>query len=199
MATSIPTLPNYNLNPTPQTGSGAYGAVPGAIGLPENIFQQVSALSPTLTSNTNQIGTNISQLLKGVVPTDVQNQIQNSAAQWGVASGMPGSGLAGNKSLRDLGLTSLQTQQTGLSDYMQFLSGVGNTLTSPDLASSIASRNATMAAAPNPQQSTNLLLSLLNPQEDQGSTISWGGATGSGSGSLSDPATLRAYTSWLNS
>lgn len=63
-----------------------------------------NVLSPTLAGQTQ---TSLDSSLRGELPQDVQNLIRQNAAQWGVATGMPGSQLAGYRGLRDLGLTSL--------------------------------------------------------------------------------------------
>lgn len=57
--------------------------------------------------------------LRGVVPQDVQDQIQNSAAARSLSLG-GGGGLTRNLTMRDLGLTSLQQQQQGLSTMFGF-------------------------------------------------------------------------------
>ncbi len=149
MAT-VPTLANYNANPWAQSGAGTYGAVPGAIGIPPSIYSQVGAAMPNLSGLTSQAGNVIGSEMSGQVPTDVMQQIQNAGATWGMQTGMPGSGLANDFSLENLGLTSLQEQQAGLGNYLKTLTGVGSTMQSPQLMAEIAARNATMAAAPNP-------------------------------------------------
>lgn len=53
---------------------------------------------------------NIQSALSGEVPQDVQNQIATAAAEYGIATGMPGSQLASYAGLRNLGLTSLARQ-----------------------------------------------------------------------------------------
>jgi hypothetical protein len=148
-------------NPAPQQGNGAFGLVPGATSVPDNLYQQVNGLVPGLGNMTGTDATNITQLLEGIVPTDVQNQIQNTSAQWGVSSGMPGSGLQRNGALANLGLTSLQEQQTGANEYLQFLTGVGSTQTDPSLAASISENNAVLGSAPNPESAYNTMMTNL--------------------------------------
>lgn len=73
----------------------------------------------------NTAAGNAGQLLQGNVPTDVQQQIQRSAAQQSIASGGygagygagAGTGTTGAISARNLGLTSLQLQQQGTSQF----------------------------------------------------------------------------------
>lgn len=54
-----------------------------------------------------QVVSNLSGALQGQLPQDVVDQIHSHAAEFGVASGMPGSEFAGYQGLRNLGLTSL--------------------------------------------------------------------------------------------
>jgi hypothetical protein len=54
-------------------------------------------------------------MLKGELPADVAQAVTRSAAGKAIAGGFGGSQLAGSLGLRDLGITSLQTMQQGLS------------------------------------------------------------------------------------
>lgn len=80
---------------------------------------------PTLTSSTgggttvnagygvlpqyllDQTAQSLSGALRGELPQDVQDLLQQQAAEYGVASGFPGSQFAGYRGLRNLGLTSM--------------------------------------------------------------------------------------------
>lgn len=53
----------------------------------------------------------VSAALRGELPSDVTDLIRRQAAEFGVASGMPGSQFAGYRGLRQLGLTSLSEMQ----------------------------------------------------------------------------------------
>lgn len=53
----------------------------------------------------------VSAALRGELPSDVTDLIKRQAAEFGVASGMPGSQFAGYRGLRQLGLTSLSEMQ----------------------------------------------------------------------------------------
>jgi len=70
-----------------------------------------SSGAPNLVNLRDQLMGNLSGALKGELPSDVQDLIKSRAAEFGVASGMPGSELAGNQGLRTLGLTSLNRMQ----------------------------------------------------------------------------------------
>lgn len=96
---------------------------------PGSAYSQMSMIYPNLSSTINTAAGNINDELQGKVPADVQQQIQNAGAAWGINSGMPGSGAAGNVSLEDLGLTSLQQQQQGLGNYLNFGTGLQSQFT----------------------------------------------------------------------
>lgn len=77
---------------------------------------------PGYQSMLNQDVTNTSQELSGQVPQDVQNQIQEAAAERGVATGQdPSSPNNTAAYLQALGLTSLGEQQTGASNLSQLI------------------------------------------------------------------------------
>lgn len=108
--------------------SGAYGAtgVPGGdVANATNTFmagqarQQYEANLPDYANLTAKRSANTGSLLRGEVPQDVQNQIINTGAERGVATGSPGSPNANAAWLRALGLTSLGLQQTGSQNLTQ--------------------------------------------------------------------------------
>ena len=166
MAASVPSLAPYNVNPSPQGGTGPYGAVPAPIDLPPSQYQQASTVLPGLPQLTAQAGGVVQSQLQGQLSPDVLNQIKNQSAVWGQNSGMPGSGLGNNLSLASLGLTSLGEQQSGLQNYQNLLTGLGSQLLNPSLESDIASRNANLAAAPDPAAAALTMQDLLNPGSD---------------------------------
>lgn len=151
----------FNLNPSPQAGSGTFGAVPGAIGAPPSLWQQGQSAVPGLTGlagqNTNLIG---SQMAGQISPTTIES-LQNAAASRGAALGQPGNtGLTQRIGLSTLGLTSEQLQQQGQGNYLGFLGAVNNSQLQPSLLTDIAANNATMAAAPNPSQAALYMAQL---------------------------------------
>lgn len=154
--TPASSLANYNINPGYQSGQGAYGQVPGPIGIPPSTYQQATTTLPGLgqagTLATNSI---LSELQGDISPQALRN-IQDAAAQFGVSSGMPGSNamantLASNKALLGNYRTTEQLQQQGLQNYANILGAVGQQQTNPALAAEIAAHNAQLGAAPNPQ------------------------------------------------
>lgn len=177
MAT-IPSLASYNVNPSPLTvGQGAYGAVPGPIGLPPSTYSQVGDVLPSLDQLTSQAGNVVGSQLAGQVPSGTIGQIQDAAAAFGVRSGMPGSGLQANLGAENLGLSAMQLQQQGLQNYQSLIPSIGSTMLSPNLVSGIAQQNALLGAAPDPSQAAAILTSLANPRGGGGITIG-GGASG---------------------
>lgn len=134
----------------PHTGQGAFGLVPGATALPDP-FADLSKQYPNLGATNAQISGNIMSKLRGELPADVQNYIQNVAAQYGVASGMPGSGLMANRTARDLGLTSLDLTKQGAAEYASAIPTISRTQTvAPETQIALAQANAALAAAPDP-------------------------------------------------
>ena len=69
-----------------------------------------------------QSSSNINAQLRGEIPTDVSNAVLRSGAARALGSGLGGgSALGRNMTLRDLGLTSMGQQQTGLQNAMAFI------------------------------------------------------------------------------
>lgn len=199
MAT-IPSLANYNINPQPQFGSGsAYGAVPGAIGLPPSTYSQVGGVLPNLNQLTGQTGEIIGSELAGQLPSGTIGSFQDAAAAFGVSSGMPGSGLQKNMGLESLGLSALQMQQTGLKDYQSILSSLGSTQLDPSLISNIAAQNAMYAAAPDPSAAADILTKLAGGGGG-GMTLGGGGGakTTPVAGTPAGQIAAQGYTPYLS-
>lgn len=161
------TSTGYPLGAAPQAGLGAHGGVPGAIQAP-NPFRDLSSIYPNLSGTNTAASSALLSGLQGQLSAGTQNLIKDAAAAWGVASGMPGSGLAGNKSLRDLGLTSEAVQQKALAQLPGIMDEIARTQTvSPELQAEIANRNATLAAAPNPAAAANYAQQLFQKYLNQ--------------------------------
>jgi hypothetical protein len=175
---AIPTLPNYNINPPPQTGQGDYGSVPGAIGLPPSTYSQVGGVLPNLPGLTATAGNVVGSDLAGQLPGGTIGQIQDAAAVFGVGSGMPGSGLQANRGAETLGLSAWQLQQQGLQNYQSLIPTIGSTLLSPDLISNIAMQNAVYGAAPDPQAAASTLEELAGGGGNGRPGLSIGGGGG---------------------
>lgn len=67
------------------------------------------------TGMSSDVSTKIDSFLKGEIPADVSNQVQDNAAARSLTGGFGGSGLSGNLTARDLGLTSLNLIDKGIS------------------------------------------------------------------------------------
>lgn len=77
---------------------------------------------PGYNSMLDTASVNTQQDLSGQVPQDVQNQLQEQAAERGVATGeAPGSPNTTAAYLQALGLTSLGQEQTGMSNLSQLM------------------------------------------------------------------------------
>lgn len=170
-----------------QAGAGAYGAVPTmpspsqtqAQALSGNLNQMAqiqrimqaineqsaqSAMYPltlNLPNYQNAMGQamgNVQQNLAGAIPGDVWSQMQQAAAERGVAMGSPTSPNANSALLRALGLTSLGLQQQGQQNLTNLMAAVPRgTLFDPSqlLVTPAQQQEAqymanVLAAAPNP-------------------------------------------------
>lgn len=151
---------NFNLNPQPQGGSGTFGAVPGAIGAPPSIWEQTQAI-PGMSNLTGQNTSLIGSQMNGNLSPSTIGSLTDSAAARGVQLGQGGStGLTNEILLKTLGITHEQLQQQGQQNYLSFLGTSGQQQQNPQLLAEIASRNATMAAAPNPTAASQYLMGL---------------------------------------
>ncbi len=129
----------------------AYGSVPAPIGVPTNIFTQLSGAVPGFGANTTGTGAVIGSQLAGNVSPMTLNALKTGAAQFGVGTGMPGSGLETNQLFGNIAGFSEAQQEKGVRNYLAEVGALGPTMTNPNLAAEIAARNATLAAAPDPK------------------------------------------------
>lgn len=147
----------FTLNPATQPGVGAYGTVPGPIEKPPSLYQGAQSIYPGLANLTTAAGGNIAAELAGEFTPQTENALWDTANRFGVASGMPGAGLWSNRFMGNVAGAKEKLQQQGLTDYNAFLADLAKTTDDPNLLASIAARNATMAAAPNPEQAARAL------------------------------------------
>jgi len=175
----------YNYNPSPQSGSGVYGSVPGVIGLP-NPSADLTRQIPNLGSINSSIFGNLYDESRGVIPQADQNFMQDQAAARAAGAGMPGTNimpgtLEGNSAARNLGLLSYQLQQQAAQSYPGLVGAVSSTQTvSPALQTSIAEQNAANAAAPNPTAANSYAQQLYD--QYLRAARGPGGGTGGGGG-----------------
>lgn len=126
-----------NNSPTVRGYNPAYGGVPvlpTGQQLQSNITGILNQAIPGFNGLTNSASSIIGDSMSGKLPTDVQNLISDRSATQAVASGMPGSSntgntLFGNRTLRDLGLTSLARKDQGVKDLIGLLQGFSGAAT----------------------------------------------------------------------
>jgi hypothetical protein len=122
------TSPDYwNLNvPAMATQSIQFGYQNAPAMNRFNMAQLQRMLGQALPGYQAMIGqatANTASLLRGEIPSDVQSAIQRADAETALAGGFAGSGAAKALTARDLGLTSLNLEQTGQTQ-MQNLIGM---------------------------------------------------------------------------
>ena len=177
-----PTTSGYMSNPMPTQYNSTFGGIPGPINIPDP-FTDLSRVLPGLSGLNQQVSGDLASQLGGQLSPATINLLQDQAAAWGVKSGMPGSGLAQNRGLRDLGLTAENVINQGLQNYKGIIPTISGTQTvSPTLQAEIASRNAAMQAAPNPASAQSYAAQLFNKylQQMRG--------PGGGSGGMGSPS-----------
>ncbi len=135
----------FDLNPTPHPGFGAFGLVPGPLGVPE----------PFGNIDPNLVGNVINSHIRGQLSPEELNAIQDENARFGIDSGMPGAGLNRNRGLRNLGLDTGRRQAQGLAEYNALVPGAG-------LLNEIATQNSLNAAAPDPAAAASYAEQLFN-------------------------------------
>ena len=86
----------------------------------QQITDMLNRSIPGYSAMTGTASKNIASELKGEIPQDVQDAIQNSSAAKALGGGFGGSGMHGNLVARDLGLTSLSLTQQGLNSFQSW-------------------------------------------------------------------------------
>jgi hypothetical protein len=153
--------------------------VPGAIGIPPSVWQQEQQIPGVSAATTANMG-NINSELAGQLSPGTTENLEDSAAARGLSLGQGGNtGLVDETLLKTLGLTQEELQQAGATNLNQFLSTSGGMQTSQDLAATIASSNATNAAAANPTLAAWEAVALAGGK-GSGSSKSNNGSTSSG-------------------
>ncbi len=152
----------YNVSPAPRSGNGAYGLVPGQLGLPDP-HGDLARVLPGLDNLTGKASNDILSQLNGELSPETINALTNKAAELGVAGGMPGANTWDHLLLGNIagGIESLQNQ--GIGNYNTFVPNVSRTQTvSPELQADIANTNAINAAAPDPAAAASEAERLYN-------------------------------------
>lgn len=181
----------------------------------EQRARDIETLAPGTAALRQQTSGLISQMLAGELPKDVEEYIKRKSAAQAISSGTAGSEFARNRTLRDLGLTSLQMQQQGLPAAQRWIEqanaaptfNFSSMLVSPEFQSQFAFQQAgaqwqnqwlsnQIAAMPSPLE--NAMMSSLRKFDD----LTWqvagtaagmgmggiGGMGGGGGGGQSQPA-----------
>lgn len=139
---------SYSTTTPPRTG---FGTVPQPTAIPANVFQELSGAVPNFTANLGGAGQVIQSQLAGNVSPGTMNALKTASAQFGVASGMPGSGLQENQLFGNIAGFSEGQQQKGFQNLLAQIGALGPTQTNPNLAAEISAHNADLAAAPDPR------------------------------------------------
>lgn len=112
------------------TGNAANLKDAAALGAATNteLLEQYQTLLRKLIPNWDSISGNVSKnidaMSRGELPPDVQNMIQRNAAEMGVTTGTSGSDFDKYRSLRNLGLTSLQATDQALNSASRWMAAV---------------------------------------------------------------------------
>lgn len=88
------------------------------------LTSMLNSIMPGWSQTANTMTQNINQELQGKLPGDVQSEIQNSSAAQAMNLGVAGSGFGSNLTAESLGLSSLQLQQTGMSEEQNWTNQV---------------------------------------------------------------------------
>ena len=217
-ALALPGAQSTTLTPAAtQTGYGPYGAVPGQanplatqiqslagntnvlselLGLGQgvdvaNAAGAASALGtaiPGYAGLQGQAVQNIGNQLAGTLSPDVVAQINQQAAEAGIATGAPGSPATEAADLRAMGLTSQQLQQQGQSNLTSLMGAtplgnlfdVSSQLVTPAEQQAAQQAANVLGAAPNPTQAAAANLQALEQAEQAGSAAGTAGGTTSG-------------------
>ncbi len=178
----------------------------------EQLIESLRRAIPGYDDMVSKSSSVIEGQLRGELSQDVQDQISRRAAARGLAGGFSGSGMARNLELRDLGLTSLQQTQAGLTNSMNFLRNQAGIAVGPQMnvtsmflspsqriAHEVGERNlefqrnmthAQIAAMPNP-----MLSGIVNGAM-QGMGMAGGGGMGGGIASAFGPV-MNMASSWF--
>lgn len=90
----------------------------------KQLLASLERLIPGWSDIAKNITGNIDSLSRGQLPQDVQDQISRKAAEMGISTGTSGSDFDKYRSLRNLGLTSLQATDRALDSATRWMSAV---------------------------------------------------------------------------
>lgn len=87
----------------------------------EQIQKMLRSAIPNYDAITQGVSNNITTLLRGEIPQDVQRQLETKAAGRALTGGYSGTGMHHNLTSRDLGLTSLSLIESGMNTAQNWL------------------------------------------------------------------------------
>lgn len=145
----------YGTKPAPVTPKSTIGTVlPQAISAGQQVYNQL----PDYAGSMANIGKNIASETAGELPADVIAQLNQRAAERGVAIGSPGSDNSQSALLRAMGLTSLDLTNMGQNNLQNILptlpgASIANNAgfyLNPGMLYEAETQNSLNAAAPDP-------------------------------------------------
>lgn len=92
----------------------------------QQLDQMLAAAIPGFQGLKSKVSSTISDELAGKLPSDVIGNVQDLAAAKAIGGGYGGSGMHSNLVARDLGLTSLQLTQQGLTSAQSWMTAMDN-------------------------------------------------------------------------
>lgn len=167
--------------------AGAYGSIPqlsSSSGISQQIQDILGKVIPGFNNLAGSASDYTKKLLSGVLSPETKNAVQDGAASWGAASGMPGfqpGSIGMNNGLKTLGLTSLGQQKEGFGSFLDLLRGNSGT-TAPNFSQAQDQSNTSelYKSAPDPAANIQALLQQFKdamnpasgrPAPDNGSSI----------------------------
>lgn len=184
----------FGSKPTAPTPVSTAGVNTGqAISNQSAVYNQL----PGYAASIGNIGANIQSETAGEVPEDVRRQLEQEAAERGIATGSPGSDNANASLLDQFGLTSLQLTNMGqgnLQDILPTLPGAGiaanpGFYTTPQQQYEAGLQNSIFQSAPDPAAAAKAGVNA----------VAGGFAAGRGSGGVSLPGfNSTAGNDWWN-
>lgn len=111
---------------------GAPTSTASSVNDPKKYNANFAALYPNLSATQNQVSGNILSQLRGELSPETLSAIQDSAARFGISSGMPlgggGNTITGNLGRKLVGQSVEGLQSQGLQNYLAALQGYSGTL-----------------------------------------------------------------------
>lgn len=129
---------------------------------------------PNLTEINEGVGDSLASMVRGQLPKDVADLIERKSAEKAVGGGFTGSGMHRNMSARDLGLTSLELTQRGISSAERWISSARQSQTAPlyDVTSMFVSPAQQFAAKEGKYQ-RDLYAAQMEAAPDPGKRGAW--------------------------